>query len=209
MVHEQLLSKRIPQFIKNHLGERAENSHYSYSDLLLNMTYTTFCGGECAEDLNYVSDTFRHLKGLKVPSPDTLLKMQKELSTPTEQIESSSGVINKININEKLNSLLVKTAVYTGVLKTDQEYCMDFDNQFIPTKKYDAVYSYKKQKGYFPSVASINNTPVYIEGRNGNSSVTFNQLNTFKRCFAQLEADNISVSRVRMDSGSYIKEVCN
>ncbi len=210
LVHKQVIAKSFPQLIQDELGERSANAEYSYSDLILNMSYTAFCGGDCAEDIGYVMPTFQDLKGLKVPSPDTILSMQKELSTPALTLESDNGVKNKININDKLNGLLVKTALHLDVLKTDQtDYCLDFDHQFIPTEKYDTTHSYKEQKGYFPAVASIDNTPVYIENRNGNSSVKFNQLDTLKRTFALLGANLINPSRCRMDCGSYLTKVCD
>lgn len=210
LIHEQIIAKRIPQFINTCLGNRRHNATYSYSDLILNMCYTTFCGGDCAEDVHYVENALRHLKGMKTASPDTLLEMQKELSTLPEEIKSESGTVNKININEKINDLLIKIAVYLKVLRTERkDYCLDFDQEFIPTEKYDATRSYKKERGYFPAVASIENTPVYIENRNGNCQVKLNQLDTLKRVFGLLWDNRIKPSCCRMDCGSYIKEVCD
>jgi hypothetical protein len=37
--------------------------------------------------------------------------------------------------------------------------------------------------GYFPRIASINNYPVYIENRNGNSNVKYKQAETLKRAY--------------------------
>lgn len=37
--------------------------------------------------------------------------------------------------------------------------------------------------GYFPGIASINNYPVYIENRNGNSNVKYKQAETLKRAY--------------------------
>jgi hypothetical protein len=210
LIHEQVIAKRIPQFINTYLGKRRHNAEYSYSDLFLNMCYITFCGGDCAEDVNYIKPTMRHLMGMKTASPDTMLSMQKELMTHAQEITSDSGTVNKININDPLNELLVKTALHLGVLKRERkDYCMDFDHQFIPTEKYDATYSYKKERGYFPGVASIENTPVYIENRNGNCQVKFNQIDTIKRVLGILKNDGIKPARCRMDCGSYLKEVCD
>ncbi len=210
LIHERILSKNIPQLINETLGNRRHNAEYSYSDLILNMCYTTFCGGDCAEDINYVKDAFLHLKKMKTASPDTLLAMQKELITDAEEITSERGTVNKININKRLNDLLVKTALHLGVLKRGgTDYCLDFDHQFIPAEKYDATHSYKKERGYFPGVASIENTPVYIENRNGNCQVKFNQLETIQRVLSLLQNNGIKIFRARMDCGSYLKEVCN
>jgi hypothetical protein len=209
LIHQQILAKNIPQVINNTLGNRSPNSKYSYSDLILNLAYIVFCGGECAEDVWHVKDTLKHLKGLKTPSSDTLLAIQKELSTECKEMVSERGVTHKININDRLNDLLVKIATHLEVLRADiKDYCLDFDHQFIPNEKYDSAYSYKHKRGYFPAVASINNTPVYIENRNGNCSVKFQQLDTLKRVISLLASHGIKPAYARMDCGSYIKEVC-
>ena len=209
LIHKQVLAKNIPQFITDVLGKRAANAEYSYSDLFLNLSYITFCGGDCAEDVEYLRNTFRHLKNMKTPSPDTLLAMQKELSTDSVEIISEKNTVNKININEKLNSAMLKLALYLGVLNEEKtDYCLDFDHQFIPTEKYDAKHGYKQSRGYFPGVASINNTPVYIENRNGNCSVKFKLLDTIQRIVSMLTDHGIKPAYARMDCGYYSKEVC-
>lgn len=208
LVHRQIISKNYPQLIVKELGNRSNNAPYSYSDMFLNMCYTTFCGGDCAEDINFLRGSFEPLKGLKVPSADRILGMQKELATEAIFLQSDNGVENKININDKLNRFLIKTALHFGEIEKDkQEYCLDFDHQFIPTEKYDATWNYKQKKGYFPGVASINNTPVYIENRNGNCNVKFNQLDTIKRVLGLLRRNGIAPKRCRMDCGSYLKDV--
>ena len=114
----------------------------------------------------------KQVKDFNVSSADTLLRMQKELTTPKETFISESGVEHDFNINMKMNNLLVNLLVLTNQLDTNnKDYVLDYDNQFIPTDKYDSKRSYKKAEGYFPGIASINNLPVYIENRNGNSNV--------------------------------------
>lgn len=210
LIHQHVKEKDVINFIDSQLGQRSANSKYSYADLILNRCYTALCGGESAEDLDYLKETFQHLKGIKTASPDTILNMEQELSTPACETINDSGATNKVNVNEKMNSFLLKTAVFLNVLDpAENDYCLDFDHQFIPTEKYDTTHSYKQQRGYFPAVASIDNTPVYIENRNGNCSVKFNQLDTLKRVFAQLNGNGIQPARCRMDCGSYIKDVCD
>lgn len=210
LIHKQVKRKKLIDFINGELGKRSANSTYSYSDLILNRCYIALCGGECAEDSYYLTDTFRHLKGLGLPSSDRILGMEKELATAKQVMFSDSGAKNELNINQGLNRFLLKTAIHLGVLEPGNEsYCLDFDHQFIPTEKKDSAYSYKKKRGYFPGIASIGNVPVYVENRNGNSSVKFNQLDTLRRSFALIRENGISPARCRMDCGSYIKEVCN
>jgi len=79
--------------------------------------------------------------------------------------------------------------------------------RFIETEKYDATYSYKKANGYFPGIAQINLHPFYIENRDGNANVKFEQAETLERAFAHLKANDIKVDKARMDCGSYSQEV--
>ena len=51
-----------------------------------------------------------------------------------------------------------------------------FDNEFIPAEKSDAMYSYKKERGYFPGVITSGQLIIGIENRQGNSNVKFEQV---------------------------------
>jgi hypothetical protein len=97
---------------------------------------------------------------------------------------------NELSVNNGMNSLMVALLLRTGQLSPEGEgHVLDFDNQFLPTGKYDFRRGYKKANGYFPGIASIDNCPVYIEGRNGNSNVKFGQADTLKRTYALLRGE--------------------
>jgi hypothetical protein len=209
LIHKRLVSNRTVQFIDNELGERGIGTQYNYSDIILSRIYTAFCGGNATEDVNYIREnTLKSLKKISIPSADTILRGDVELSSTCEFIETDSGSVNKININAKLNSFLIRSAIKFNQLNpNDKNLIYDFDHQFIPAEKYDATYSYKNKKGYFPGVATISNIPVYIEGRNGNCNVKTAQLSTHKRAISALKQEGVKPEVARMDSGSYIKEV--
>lgn len=209
LIHKRLVSENTVQFIDNELGKRGPTAGYNYSDILLSRIYTAFCGGNATEDVNYVREnTLEPLKKISIPSADTILRGDVELSTSCQFIETESMSMNKININPKLNKFLIRSAIKFDQLNPkDKALVYDFDHQFIPAEKYDATYSYKNKKGYFPGVATISNIPVYIEGRNGNCNVKTAQLSTHKRALSALEQEGLKPKAARMDSGSYIKEV--
>ena len=169
----------------------------------------TLCGGECAEDVTEnLRSELEQVRSFKVCSADTLLRMQKELSTQKETFVSSTGIEHEFNINPKLNRLLVKLLIETNQLSANNDsYIFDYDNQFIPTAKYDSKRSYKKSDGYFPGIATINNHPVYIENRNGNSNVKYKQEETLKRAYSTLKEFGIKPKYSRMDCGSFTKEI--
>ena len=209
LIHKRLVSDNTIQFIDNELGKRSDRAEYKYSDILLSRIYTAFCGGNSTEDVNYIREnTLKPLKRISIPSADTILRGDVELSTPCQFIDTQSASENKININPKLNTFLIRSAIKFKQLDPgDKDLVYDFDHQFIPAEKYDATYSYKNKKGYFPGVATISNIPVYIEGRNGNCNVKTAQLSTHKRALFALAQEGVIPKAARMDSGSYIKEV--
>ncbi len=209
LIHSRLISDKTIQFIDNEIGTRGVGAQYKYSDIFLSRIYTAFCGGNATEDVNYLREnTLKPLKKISIPSADTILRGDVELSTLCQSIETDSGNENKININSKMNRFLIRSAIkFKQLNPRDKSLVYDFDHQFIPAEKYDATYSYKNKKGYFPGVATISNIPVYIEGRNGNCNVKTAQLSTHKRALSALKQEGIKPKTARMDSGSYIKEV--
>ena len=161
------------------------------------------------DDVNYIREhTLEQLGHIQVPSADTILRGDVELTEPCDIIVSDSGVENKININPLMNRFLLHTALkFEQIDASRDDMTYDFDHQFIPAEKYDAKFSYKNKRGYFPGVATIDNVPVYVEGRNGNCNVKTEQLATHKRILGMLHSEGIMQKRARMDNGSYLKAV--
>jgi len=206
----QIISNaKVFEKIDQILGNRDVRAKFSYSDLFKTYFLMTLCGGECAEDIaEHLKGELSQIKDNKLCSADTLLKMQKELSTNKVKSESKSGIEHQFNTNIKMNELLIELLIHTGQLNPDNKgYVFDYDNQFIPTEKYDSKVSYKKAKGYFPGIASINNHPVYIENRNGNSQVKYKQNQTLSNAYSLLKQANIKTTHSRMDCGSFTKDV--
>ncbi len=206
--HELLCNAGIPNLIDNHLGKRVKYLGFDYSDILTNHMAIFLNGGDCTEDINeHLRSHLKQVRGLSVCSADTILRGIKELSTPTEEHISSSGVKHEFNINANLNEILLKGSVKTGLLDNRTGYTLDYDNQVIATEKYDAQKTYKKCDGYQPGVASIGKLIVYVEGRNGNSQAKYQQAETLQRTFSLLEAQCVRIKRFRADSASYQKNV--
>ncbi len=104
LIHEQLSAYGATDFIDNQLGARVKTIGYRYSEIFLSRIYTALCGGNATEDVNYLRDnTLNHLKGINIPSADTILRGDVELSVPCEHIETISGKTNKINVNPRMN----------------------------------------------------------------------------------------------------------
>lgn len=207
---DKILQKTgIYDHIGQSLGNRGIGAIYGYGDLFRSYLSMTLCGGECAEDIcEHLNGELAQLEGFRPPSADTLLRMQKELATAKEIHISKAGVEHEFCTNKKMNQLMLGLLLKTGQLSPGhQGHILDYDNQFIPTGKYDSKRSYKKEDGYFPGIASIGNLPVYVEGRNGNSNVKFRQDDTLKKTFNLLKQNGIQITHGRMDCGSFTKDV--
>lgn len=72
---------KLSELITQHLGERSIYATYSYSDVIKNLWAITFAGGDCAEDIHTnLKEELQQAENLKVCSPDTILRLQKQLA---------------------------------------------------------------------------------------------------------------------------------
>ena len=199
----------LSQLIDSELGMRVKTSGFQYSEILANHLAVFFNGGDCAEDLSeHLKSHLQQVRGMRVCSPDTVLRAGRELCCPSEVFENPrSGVGHAFNINMRLNGLLVKALLLTAQLEKGKKYDLDYDNVVLPNEKYDSEKTYKKTNGYQPGVATIGDKVVYIEGRNGNSQAKYLQHETLGRAFGLLGSNGIEIGRFRADSASYQKKV--
>jgi hypothetical protein len=207
-VNETFSTIGLSRLIDSELGERVKYAGYSYSEIIRNLTNVFLSGGDVIEDVS--SHLGKHLKEIpnnNVPSPDTIQRGLKELTTENTVYQSESGICYNFNVNKKLNLLNIKSLLLTKQLKPKEDYDFDYDNQITANKKYDAKRTYKKNKGYFPGVATIGDNIVYIENRDGNANVKFKQAETLQNAYGLLKSQEITINRSRMDAGSYSKDI--
>ena len=198
----------MSQLIDNELGRRVKTIGFDYSEIFRNLSNVFLSGGDVIEDIGtHLGVHFKMIPDNHVPSPDTVLRSIKELTTSNTSFKSKNRINYDFNINTKLNRLNIKTLLLTKQLKVNHTYDFDYDNQVIPNNKYDSKRTYKKNKGYVPGIATIGNTIVYIENRDGNANVKFEQAGTLTRAYDLLKSEGITINRSRMDAGSYSKEI--
>lgn len=198
----------LSQLVDTELGDRVSSIGYQYSDIIKNLTNVFLSGGDCVEDIGtHLGKHLKTIPGNNVPSPDTVLRGIKELSTENTVYTSDSGISYNFNINEKLNRLNIKSLIHTGQLAPEKYHDYDYDNQITENNKYDAKRTYKHTKGYFPGIATIGDKIVYLENRDGNANVKFKQAETLQRSYTLLLEQGVRINRSRMDAGSYSKEI--
>ena len=166
----------LSKLIDAELGMRVKYSGYQYSEIIRNLSNVFLSGGDCIEDISsHLKDHLKVIPNNQAPSPDTILRGITELSVENTQFKSTSDNIYDFNINTKLNRLNIKSLVLTNQLEAGKSYDFDYDNQVLPNKKYDAKKTYKKNKGYVPGVATIDDKIVYLEKRDDNQTDVFTQ----------------------------------
>lgn len=196
----------IPALIDASLPGRHANSKYSYSDAIIGTVYGVFCGAQRLEDMAVVK-SMTHNEALNIPSPDNIGVIFKDkLASKGFVVKSKEGA-HEVNSNATLNNMLLSMAVSLGQIHAGNGHTLDYDNTCIPCEKTDSQWTYKKFRGYQPGVCFIKDTPVYIEGMNGNNPAFFDQENTIQRAVDALNSKGIEVSRFRADNASYQHEV--
>jgi len=198
----------LSQLIDVELGKRVKTFGFDYSEIFRNLSNVFLSGGDVIEDIStHLGEHLKMIPGNNVPSPDTLLRGIKELATSNTSFQSKNGIDYDFNINIALNRLNVRSLLLTKQLLPNHAYDFDYDNQVIANNKYDAKRTYKKNKGYVPGIATIGDKIVYVENRDGNANVKFEQAGTLTRAYDLLSSEGITVNRSRMDAGSYSKEI--
>jgi len=198
----------MPSLVKSTLGKRSLLATYEYSDIIKSIWMLSFAGGDCAEDIQAnLKKELSSVLDMKMPSADSILRLQKELSLEKEIHISKANVTNEFSKHAKLNNLNLEILLKTKALESGKSYDLDFDNQFIPCEKYDSKKSYKMKRGYFPGISTIGKYIVYFENRNGNSNVKYKQADTLEATYNLLKDKGIKINRSRMDCGSFTQEV--
>lgn len=199
----------IRSVIDGHLGKRGSTSAaFTHGDVFASMFGSYLCGGDCIEDVMDIKPFWDKRESLRVCSSDVILRTLRNLSCENVSYESDKRKSYDFNVNENMNSLLLKCLSVTGQLNPGDCVDLDFDHQFIAADKKDAKYSYKKADGYFPGVASVGGLIVGVENRDGNANVKFHQADTLERIFKRLEEQSmVMVRNFRADCGSFSEEI--
>lgn len=203
----------IEHIIDAELGLRSKLYGYQYGEIIRTMMCTYLCGGDRIEDSKIYQTGIEYMPGMKLCSPDTVLRAINELTTDNVSYLSESGKEYEYNTADRLNRLIIKTALGQKLLRPGRRYVLDFDHKFIEAEKYDAKYCYKGGKGYSPGVAVLTDMAtdddviVGIENRDGNANVKFHQADTLQRNFDRLHENGLWATIVRCDCGSYSKDI--
>lgn len=204
----ELIKKcKVPQAIRSTLGKRVDWATYEYDDVFIAMILTILCGGKRIDHISKLRKKLDLIPNLKLPSHDTLGRVMKKLATENDKNESKENhrvSYAIINDNLPLNEMLVKTTKQLGLLNTHQPYTLDIDATFVYTKSKEAKRGHNGSNktvkiGHSPMVCLIDNLPVYVSLRSGNSSSSLRLKETLDDSITLLNNENIKIGRVRSD----------
>lgn len=203
----------IERLVDRELGMRSKLLGYQYGEILRAMMCNYFCGADRIEDIKIYEPGIECMPGMRICSPDTILRAIDELAVGNTTYAAQSGKSYDFNTADRLNSLLVKAALAQKLVRPGRQYILDFDHKFIEAEKYDAKFSYKGERGYMPGVSVLtdmatgDDTIVGVENRDANANVKFRQADTLERTFRRLEENGLWAAIVRCDCGSYSREI--
>ena len=208
-IFKQFTSSGLRSVIDDHLGKRGSTkAAFTHGDVFASMFGSYLCGGDCIEDVMDIKPFWDDRDDIRICSSDVILRTLRKLSSDNISYESEHKKSYAFNVNDKMNSLLLKCLAATGQLNPGDCINLDFDHQFIAADKKDAKYSYKKADGYFPGVATVGGLIVGVENRDGNANVKFHQADTLERLFTRLETQSrVVIQNFRADCGSFSEDI--
>lgn len=211
LINKLFQQERIAELIDGWNGLRAPQSRYSDSDIVFGLSYCCFVGGDYLEDINYLRSDLNKEDILHIPSSDTVSYRCNQLAENNKQFlgKGKKAVVHQFNHQRSLNQLLVKMAVCLNPHWKQTPQVLDYDNTIVATDKGDSRKTYKPCSGYQPGVMFIGRNPVYVEGRNGNSSSATEMRDTLQRSIDMLVDQGVRLSSIRIDGAGFQGEVIN
>ena len=204
-----MFQRLVMRHVDSYLGLRCTLFGYQYGEALLAMMCNFVSGGDRTEDINVLKGKLPQRPGFRICSPDTVLRILSELSVEDVIYTSEKGKDYRFNTAERLNGLLVYTAVRSGVLISGHEYDLDFDHEFLESETWESLPTYKGFRGYSPGCAVLTDVRtgqdaiVGIENRDGNTPVKFHQADTLERILLNVIEPGLKLRNIRVDCGSY------
>src|ERR1035437_8228307 len=207
-VINETIALNINTLLNRNLPKLPNRTKYNWFDIFMSYSSVFFGGGDCAEDLAInIKNGLRNNPLINIPSPDRVLERIKSLSDDTQLFKADRGdKEHQFSLAEEMNRLNLKMlCLLPGFNKKD--VVLDYDNTIIFNQKKLALFTYKKENGYFPGVGMIGKHIVYVENRNGNSSAHVMQHETIDRMGNQLKEAKINIDVIRADSASYTYDI--
>ena len=190
LVAEAARAVGLDAAVEEHLELRWRQSGYSEVDKLEAIVLLQSAGGDCIEDVRILSadQGFARILETELPSPDALHKFlasfhdAKKLEGRPEQgafIPEESDALRALG---RVNTAVVRAAA------TSTKATLDLDATIIESHKKEALWHYKKGRGYQPALVLWAEEELVVadEFRDGNVPAGMQPLTAARRGFAAL-----------------------
>jgi len=200
LAYEMAQALKLSQVIDQELPLAGSGHSYKPSRFALPLMLMFHGGGKKLEDLRELRGeiSLRKLMDMEeMPSSCTVGDWLRRMG------ENGRGLTGLGRVNAHLVKKVLKKDLRT-------EYTLDHDATIIESEKYEAKYTYKKEKGYQPFLGCLYEPGVILddEFRDGNVPAGFGALESMKRCDKKMP-EGKRIAYYRGDSASYQADVIN
>lgn len=206
LVAEAMRAVGLDAAVEEHLELRERRSGYSEAEKVEAVVLLQSAGGECIEDIRMLSADlgFERLLGRELPSPDALHKF---LASFHEEKLLEGRPAEGAFIPEESDALRALARVNTAVVRaaaTSTRATLDLDATIIESHKREALWHYKKGRGYQPALVLWAEEQLVVadEFRDGNVPAGMQPLTAARRAFAALPSTVVEYA-FRGDSACY------
>jgi hypothetical protein len=198
--YEMAQALKLPQVIDRELPLAGSGHSYRPSRFVLPLIIMFHGGGRKLEDLRELRGEVSLCQLMDMAEMPAACTVGDWLRRMGENSRGLSGL-------EKVNAHLVKK-----VLKKDPrtEYTLDQDATIIESEKYEARYTYKKEKGYQPFLSCLFELGLILDDdfRDGNVPAGSGALEAMQRCDKKMP-EGKRIAYYRGDSASFQAKVIN
>ncbi len=196
--------------VEEHLSLRERMSGYSEAEKVEAVVLLQSAGGDCVEDIRLLSADrgLERMLGRELPSPDALHRFLASFHDPSTVAGRPAEGAFIPDESEELRALgRVNTAVVRAAA-TSTRATLDLDATIIESHKKEALWHYKKGRGYQPALVLWAEEQLVLadEFRDGNVPAGMQPLTAARRAFAALPATVVEYA-FRGDSACYEEEL--
>lgn len=206
LVAEAVRAVGLDTAVEKHLELRERRSGYSEAQKVEAIVLLQSAGGECIEDIRSLSADlgFERMLGHELPSPDALHKF---LAGFHDEKVLEGRPAEGAFIPEQSDALRALALVNTAVVRaaaTSTCATLDLDATIIESHKKEALWHYKKGRGYQPALVLWSEEQLIVadEFRDGNVPAGMQPLTAARRGFAALP-ETVTERAFRGDSACY------
>lgn len=204
--HNFIEKTNFEKIIEQELGSRPAQAQYSYKNVIITFIANCLAGGSYTEDINILRSKQASLAGASYCSSDTFTRVIRQFidMDHMELKESGKGTETEFFFNKPLNQILLQS--YDKYFRKEGYNILDHDHTKLFTNKPDAKSCYKG-RGYYASVFSTDQIPLYLSMQSGNATPKSDLIEVLRQGFEAMKETGLSFDIFRADGACYSEGV--